>query len=134
MGSADALHVQGDFVELGTGRGFTKVGVLTAFGTWPQGDRQLWLLGTYEPGRIDAAGEHASAASPHYAVSYEATPAALPLGWGEPRQGAPSRIAGRLLDHIKKIAILHIDLNHRAAEVASLRMLWQRISPGVPAG
>lgn len=124
-----ALHVPGDFVELGTGRGFIMVGVLHGLEKWPQGDRNLWLFDTFEAGRIDAAGEHGSAVSPYYAVSYETTKATFSKwdGVNIVKGRLPASLAG---SPIQEIAFLHIDLNHHVAEVESLTMLWQRISPG----
>lgn len=124
-----SLNVPGDFVELGTGRGFIMVGVLHGLGCWPQEGRKLWLFDTFKSGRIDASGQHGSVPSPHYAASYEDTEGAF-SDWENVRL-----IQGWLPDslheqRLESISFLHVDLNHPTAEVESLRLLWDKVNAG----
>jgi hypothetical protein len=126
-----ALGIEGDFVELGTGRGFIMSAVLDSISDWSRLNRQLWLFDTFMPFALDEQGQQSAASRkrPYYAESLEAVTRNF-AEWANVRivQG---QLPGTLYKtQIEKIAFLHIDLNHPDPEVASLRYLWPRISKG----
>lgn len=125
------LRVEGDIVELGTGRGFLMSGVLAALEGWPYDGRRLWMFDTFESTKTeaDASGERTDVVSPYYAVSKAATAQNF-AEWENVHlvQGfLPESLAEADLD---RICFLHIDLNAAEPETESLRALFDRISKG----
>ena len=51
-----ALHVEGDLIELGTGRGFMMSAVLESIENWKELDRNVWLFDTFKSSLPDKDG------------------------------------------------------------------------------
>ena len=121
----------GDFVELGTGRGWMFSAVLGSM-DWASMTKRLFLFDMFTSGRVDPiTGRELEDSTPHpcYALSYEATKANF-SEWDR-----VELVRGRIpesLDNVElpKIAFMHIDLNNADSEVGALRLLWPRLSTG----
>lgn len=125
--SRNAQKVEGDFVELGTGRGFIMSAVLQDFEGWRESERRIYLFDTFEQGWVERGDRGAK--SPYYAETVEATRANF-SEWERVSivQGDVRKV---LQDQpISKIAFLHVDLNHADTEVWAIRELWPRLSQG----
>jgi hypothetical protein len=122
-------HVEGDFVELGTGRGMTASCILDSL-PWSEMDKTFWLYDTFSPLAVDSRGEQVegAAASRYYAVDADTTASNF-AEW--PRVVlVPGRIPDTFDRGPEAVAFLHIDLNHPAPEVAGLEHFWPRLSDG----
>ncbi len=129
--SRQAQKIEGDFVELGTGRGFIMSAVLADFPDWNLGSRVLHLCDTFEKTLPDDQGKQTSAGvlSPFYARSIDE----IKTNFSEWKrvhihQGNVFDTLPRLDDI--RIAFLHIDMNFYEPEVYGLRLLWD----GIPRG
>lgn len=126
-----ARKVDGDFVELGTGRGFIMSAVLTDYPDWNSDSRSLHLFDTFKSTWVDEQGIQRpdGPISPFYAKSIDN----VKINFSE-----WSRVhihQGDVFDTLPKfdatsIALLHIDMNFHEPEVYGLRMLWDRIPRG----
>jgi O-methyltransferase len=119
-----ALNVEGDFVELGTGRGFVMSAVLEAIGL----TRPLHLFDTFSPCGI-VNGVQAGRPNPHYATTFEdvarnfAQWPNVRLHLGDVFETLPNA-------DIESVAFLHVDMNHADPEVFGIRQLWPRMPKG----
>ncbi len=128
-----ALKNEGDWVELGTGRGFTMSAVLRYHKKkWNQSSKNLWLVDTFSP----------------YAMDNET---GTQVRSGQ-KVGLYCEDIKKLKDHfkefnnvnflqgfvpdcldqlnVKKISFLHIDLNAAKPEIEGLSLLWDRVVAG----
>jgi hypothetical protein len=127
-----AIGLEGDFVELGTGRGMMMSAVLEALPTWDKSGKHLFLCDTFQPFGVDTTtGQQRSSAgiNPIYAESLTKVADTF-----RNRMNV-TFVEGLLPDSLsqlvaKAIAFLHIDLNSAIPEVESLEILWPRLSRG----
>lgn len=129
--SRHAQKVEGEFVELGTGRGFIMSAVLADYHEWASSGRELHLFDTFKRTRPDASGKQDpnGPVSSHYAESVEA----VKRNFSEwPRVYIhPGDVCDTLPGFAAtKVAFLHIDMNSPRPEVFGLRALWHRIPRG----
>jgi len=129
-----ALNLDGDFVELGVYRGYSSAVLCRCLDWGKRPEKTLWLYDTF-------AGLHEGSSTP-------AERAAHDYGHLDPHQweadvrrrfSAWNRnvfiVRGAVpesLDHdgLRRIALLHIDMNCAAAELAALDRLWDRVVTG----
>ena len=134
-----ALHVEGDLVELGTGRGFMMSAVLESIENWEKLDRNVWLFDTFKSSILDKEGNQNNKDKfKLYAKSFEETRKNFSQ-WSRINL-IRGKLAGSLVEkngstlspykQIDKICFLHIDLNYPETEVECLNMLWPKISQG----
>ncbi len=120
-----AAAMEGAFVECGTGRGF-MASAICDYLEW--GERPFYLYDTFES--TPPAGHAvavASAALPNYATGADSVRANFAVWPGV------QLVVGRIpetLQETGRVAFLHIDLNHPAAEEAVVRHFWPRLAPG----
>lgn len=127
-----AMKADGDFVELGTGRGYLMSGVMDSLANeWATSGRSLHLFDTFISYYPNSAGEQRDngVVSPHYATSFE------DVGRNFSNWPRVFLHKGNVLQtlpevEIASVAFLHIDLNHPVPEVFGLRHLWDRIPRG----
>jgi hypothetical protein len=129
--SRQAQKVNGDFVELGTGRGFLMSAVLADFDDWNISTRGLHLFDSFMSTWVDDQGRQSTTGtpSPYYANSVDDTRRNF-SEW--------NRIhihQGNVFDTLadlksESIALLHIDFNFWEPEVYGLRTLYPRIPRG----
>jgi len=127
-----AKHLEGDFVECGTGRGMVFSAVLESLEDWSNLNKSLWLFDTFSPYHLDPVTgqpDKSLGVRDLYARDLEGTRANF-SEW--PRVNC---VAGELpgtlnTAPIKKIAFLHIDLNFATVEQDVLRRLWPLMTPG----
>jgi hypothetical protein len=122
--SALAQAVEGDFVELGTGRGFIMSALLEA-GL----ERPVHLFDTFVPQLPDASGKQLGESSPHYADTLDRVRANfsewpnVTLHPGNVFDTLPAAAIG-------KVAFLHVDMNHPDPEEFGIRQLWPKMPKG----
>ncbi|MFM8957816.1 MAG: TylF/MycF/NovP-related O-methyltransferase [Actinomycetota bacterium] len=127
-----AKHLEGDFVECGTGRGMVFSAVLESLPEWSQLGKTLWLFDTFSPYFLDPVTgkpDMSRGVRSLYARDMESTERNF-AEWPRVRC-----IAGELPEslsqaEIKNIALLHIDLNHAPVEQQVLRRLWPLMTKG----
>lgn len=126
-----ARKVEGDFVELGTGRGFIMSAVLEDYPDWAASGRTAHLFDTFLSTYTSRRGEQREdgPVSLHYATSFEdvrdnfAQWPRVQLHRGDVNQTLPA--AG-----LSAVAFLHVDLNYAPPEVFGLRHVWPLIPRG----
>lgn len=123
-----ARAVEGAFVECGTGRGFMASAICDYF-NWAE--RPFYLYDTFLSTHPDAAGiqKQGGSVSPVYATSAEAVARNF-ADWPAVRL-----VIGRVPETLERgspdrVAFLHVDLNHAAADEAAVRHFWPRLSYG----
>jgi hypothetical protein len=119
-----AQSVEGDFVELGTGRGFIMSALLES-GL----KRRVHLFDTFLPNLSDSAGKQLGGCSPHYAdtltrvqENFAEWPNAI-LHPGDVFDTLPAT-------EIERVAFLHVDMNHPDPEEFGIRQLWPKMPKG----
>jgi hypothetical protein len=129
--SHQAQKVPGDYVELGTGRGFFMSAILADIPDWNVSQRQLYLLDTFTPYWVNDTGGQTEAdrVSPYYAKSVDDVRRNFEV-WSN-----VNVVQGNVYDTLKDldtttIAMLHLDLNFHEPEIWALRLLWNRIPRG----
>jgi hypothetical protein len=122
--AAVAQGVQGDFVELGTGRGFIMSAVLESGVRRP-----VHLFDTFAAQSMDVAGRQNGKVSQLYADSFERVSANF-AEW-------PNAMLHRgdirdTLDKVdfESVAFLHVDVNHPDPEEYGIRSLWPKMPKG----
>lgn len=123
-----AQKVQGDLVELGTGRGFVMSAVLADWPEWASCNRSVYLFDTFKSAPVDEQGRQSAAckALPYYATSVED----VRKNFSEwPRVHIHVGDVRETLAYLEvpSVAMLHIDMNHHEPETYGLRALWSRI-------
>jgi len=124
-----AQKVEGDFVELGTGRGFIMSAVLADFSNWESAGRSLHLFDTFKDALVDARGQQTGPASGYYAKSVEDVAENF-SEWERVKI-----YQGDIFDTVSQakiecISFLHVDLNSPKPEIYGLRTFWDRIPRG----
>ena len=128
-----AMQNEGDWVELGTGRGFQMSATLKYHKEkWNQGSKNLWLVDTFSPFVIDSTTGTQSKTGekqPHYCDDLEKVKKHFKEFHNVHfLQGFVPDCLDRL--EVKKISFLHIDLNTPKPEIAALSLLWDRLLKG----
>jgi O-methyltransferase len=128
-----AMQNEGDWVELGTGRGSQMSATLKYHKEkWNQGSKNLWLVDTFSPFLMNPATglQHESGETTNqYCDDLER----VKEHFNEFRnvhflQGLVPDCLDRL--EVEKISFLHIDLNAPKPETTGLSFLWDRLIKG----
>jgi hypothetical protein len=127
--SRQAQKVDGDFVELGTGRGFIMSAVLADFQNWENARRSVHLFDTFISALVDSQGKQTGPVSAHYAISAENVVANF-SEWTRVKIHQGDIFDTLPKAEIERISFLHIDMNCPEPEIYGLRTLWGRISRG----
>ena len=121
------MHVEGDFVELGTGRGFVMLSVLGSFSNWESLNKKIYLFDVFSKFADSGLGK---AVHDHYYAENYALVADRFKHWknvnlveGDIRETLPDNCPTR-------ISFLHIDLNDSSTEIEALSFLYDRVSEG----
>lgn len=129
-----ALHVEGDFVECGVWKGFS-FGVVTHYLKWASIPKNLYLYDTFSG--IPEAYNSENRSNAVYQQQNAEDPDAI-------FKAAQARFEGMANVYLvrgtvpetfvqacpEKIALLHLDMNSAASEIAALEVLWDRVVPG----
>lgn len=121
------LSVSGDFVEVGSGKGFVMTAVLSSIPDWQARGKQLFLFDLFEKPQASGAGlskfEKFYSSNAEEVRSHFSKFRNVNVIQGDVRitleQNKPSTIA-----------FLHVDLNHADAEIYCLTILWEQITDG----
>jgi len=115
-----ARNLEGDFLELGTGRGFIMLSVLESLDWWNSSDKNMYLVDLFSP----------SETYPTYAESFEATRASFS------KFTRVNLVKGRVPDCLGELpdkslfSFIHIDLNAAEPEYEAMIALWPRLCRG----
>ncbi len=128
-----AIENEGDWVELGTGRGFTMSATLKYHQEkWNKSSKKLWLVDTFSPHEVscDTGIQVESAKKNEF---YCDDLRKLKDHFKEFNnvhflQGLIPDCLGQL--NVEKISFLHIDLNAVKPEIEGLTLLWDRLTKG----
>lgn len=121
------LSIEGDFVELGTGKGFIMQSVLGSINNWSAHGKKLWLYDTFkkfgETGKGKAIHDH------YYAPNLEQVKNYFAM-WED-----VLFIEGDVYETIlnskpDRISFLHVDLNNGELEVKVLENIFPLLSSG----
>ena len=128
-----SINCEGDWVEPGTGRGFTMSATLKYHKEeWNQSFKHLWLVDTFSPFPIDpTTGVQRQIATK--IASYCDDLERVREHFSEFNnvhflQGLIPDCLDRLV--VETISFLHIDLNTPKPEIAALSLLWDRLVTG----
>lgn len=132
-----ARHIDGDFVELGTGRGFTFSAILKYldfFGAVQK--KRVFLFDTFLPVKPDhESGRQTVPEKYQVAKAYADGIEAVRANFAEwPNvtliEGPLPDSANSFISAAPKIAFLHVDLNHHLPEIACLELFFPLLSDG----
>jgi len=134
-----SLNVEGDLIELGTGRGFIMSGILESIENWNKLNRKVWLFDTFKTDVPNKMGNQSNKNKfKFYAKSYEETKKnfsqweRINIVKGKLTNSFFEKTTSDMspFDQISKICFIHIDLNFPEIETESLNILWPKISRG----
>lgn len=119
--------IEGDFVELGTGKGFIMQSVLGSMSNWNSLKKQLWLYDTFQKFSVTQKGKEIH--DNYYAENINQVKNNLAI------YENVNFIEGDIEKTIKdtrpsKISFLHVDLNNGPLEVEILKELFPSITSG----
>lgn len=120
-----ALRVPGDFVELGTGRGFFMSAILEGLGP----KRSVHLFDTFSSLSLDRDGKQTGPRHDRFAESFESVAANF-AQWESVRLHRGDVFETLPEAKIESVAFLHVDMNHPAPEVFGIRHLWPLMPKG----
>ena len=126
------FKLDGDFVECGTGRGMMMSAALHSLENWNVANKNLYLCDTFEPFGIDpetGRNDERFGVVDTYAKSLSDVEGNF-SEWKRINFVVGFIPDSLQLAEIEKVAFLHIDLNHAAAEVSALRHLWPKVVKG----
>lgn len=120
-----AQRVSGDFVELGTGRGFVMSALLEAGLT-----RSVHLFDSFQSNYLaDDGSQTGDEASPYYATSFEAVQANF-AEWPQVHFHCGDVYDTLPAARLTQVAFVHVDMNHPNPEEFGVRTLWPLIPSG----
>lgn len=123
-----AQRVEGDYVELGTGRGFIMSCVLADYDNWSSSQRKLWLFDTFSSYKLDASGAQTSDLGKNRYYSDSANDTKNNFNeWNNVNVIEGNVYETLLQSGIEKIALLHLDLNNGVTEAWALRELYPKL-------
>jgi len=127
------LKIDGDFMELGTGKGFVMSCVLASIKNWNEYKKTLWLFDTFEPYMINDRGDQVQERGKckYYADNFESVQKNF-SEWNNIKM-IKGKLPQTLNEYISnntqsKISFLHIDLNFPKIEIDCLNLLWDKIT------
>lgn len=132
--SNNAFELDGDFIEFGTGKGFTMTCVLESLKEWNNSKKKLWLFDTFKPATPDQDGKQdGKETCKFYANNIEE----IKNNFSEWKN--INFIEGKLPETLKdvldknkitKISFVHVDLNFPKVEYECLEYVWPLITKG----
>jgi hypothetical protein len=120
------LSIDGDFVELGTGKGFIMQSVLGSFENWNTVNKKLLLFDTFL--KFENSGKGKEQHNLYYASNLEEVKNNFSI-W-ENVEFIQGDVSQEILTHCPtKISFLHVDLNDGDIEIKMLKHLFDKMSP-----
>jgi hypothetical protein len=121
------LKIEGDFVELGTGKGFVMQSVLGSISNWNNTFKKLWLYDTFKKYNVTKKGK--AIHNHYYAPNINSVKDNF-SSWKNIKF-----VEGDILQTIKemrpeKISFLHVDLNDSNCEIKILEEILPLVSLG----
>lgn len=126
-GASIAVRLPGDFVELGTGRGFSMIAVADSIKTVQGEGKTIWCYDTFvKPSESGLGrGEFENV----YASSVEAVEKSFHALRGI--HFVVGDVRETLLENVpEEISFLHVDLNDPSTESWAIKLLWRRVVVG----
>lgn len=129
----NANNIDGDIVELGTGKGFLFYNIMCNYGDLLKG-KKIYLCDTFLSYKTDMlTGKQVpeNGVSKIYAQSYDQVKNSF-AKWGNIQllEGLLPNSLKESNIKIEAISFLHVDLNFYKAEIECLEYLWDKISVG----
>ena len=128
-----AIGNEGDWVELGTGRGFTMSAVLEFHKkNWNESNKRLWLVDTFSPYIIDEeTGSQDTSGGKTAPYCHDIEQVKAHFKEYKNIKFLQGLVPGCLHQlKAEKISFLHIDLNAAKPEIEGLSILWGRLIKG----
>jgi hypothetical protein len=132
--AANALHLEGDFVECGVNTGITSLAICRYL-DWNSRGRRFWLLDTYagipEAQMLPSERDHRKL----YNSLFYPEDCFMTATRNFAPYPSATLVRGLIPDTLpqvtsERIAYLHIDMNIAAPEVAAAEYFWPRLTPG----
>lgn len=130
----NTYELEGDFVEFGTGKGFTMTCVLESLDKWNESNKKMWLFDTFKPAVVDQEGnQNGKKKCKFYAENLESVKKNF-AEWSN-INFIEGKLPGTFKDilekkEIKNISFLHVDLNYPSVEFQCLEYAWPILSKG----
>lgn len=121
------LELAGDFVELGTGKGFVFHAVMGAMEKWGVRDKEVYLYDVFE--LFQESGKGRDGVDRVYCDDFAAVQDSFT------KYPNVKLVKGDVRETLKpenhpKISFLHVDLNHPETEIACIDLLYDNITSG----
>lgn len=128
-----ALGIEGDFIELGTGKGFIFSAILESIPDKMMKGKSIYLVDTFLPYKTDIATGEQHPNQPK-SIVYSDGVEQVSRNFSEWEniiicKGKAPEVLEKIIDNNPSIAFIHVDLNYSLAEIDSLDYLWEYISP-----
>jgi glycosyltransferase involved in cell wall biosynthesis len=134
-----ALDIEGDFLELGTGKGFTFSAVLEYLSNFSSNKIQgknIFLVDTFLPNKPDTlTGIQNVTFSGKIPLAYSNDESAVIKNFSEwsnvkvIKGFLPSILSDFVTENFR-ISFMHVDLNHHVPEISTLNSIWKHMSIG----
>jgi len=134
-----ALGIEGDFVEIGTGKGFTFSAIMEYFtknSLLRVKNKKVYLFDTFLPVKPDfITGKQLEKSAVSMPTAYSDDVNSVRLNFSEWDnvliiEGELPNSAEDFLKTVPRISFLHVDLNHFKPEISSLEKFWPYLSYG----
>lgn len=130
----NASVLEGDFVEFGTGKGFTMTTVLESLSNWSTLNKKLFLFDTFNPGSLDKDGNQDDKNKcKFYADNIESVQKNF-SSWNKVNfvEGKLPGTLKKVIEQkkITKVSFIHVDLNNPKVESECLELIWPFIIKG----
>ena len=133
----NSLKIEGDFVELGCGAGFTFISVLNylKLKNHDFSQKKVYLFDSFMPVKPDSFGIQSLTGTTRKPDAYANSLGEVKERFAEwPNvkliEGLLPDSINKILSSLKSISFLHVDLNHHLAEISSLEILYDKVSNG----
>jgi O-methyltransferase len=130
----NASRIDGDIVELGTGKGFLFLNIMSHSEDMLK-HKNIYLCDTFLPYKTDintGSQLHSNGVSSIYAPSYEYVESCFKK-WTNiflVKGYLPESLSNENSPKISSISFLHVDLNFHEVEISCLEMLWDKVVCG----
>ncbi len=130
----NAFILEGDFIEFGTGKGFTMSCVLESLPEWNNSQKKMWLFDTFKPGVVGQDGnQDGNEKCRFYADNIEEIKKNF-SSWKNVNliEGKLPNTLKEILNEekITKVSFVHVDLNYPKVEFDCLDLIWPLLVKG----
>lgn len=126
-GASVAIHRPGDFVELGTGRGFSMIAVAESVKSFHGLQKKIWCYDTFLKPDVTGLGQA------KFSNVYASDVGAVEESFRDLHcvHFVVGDVRETLIENVpEEISLLHVDLNDPSTESWAIRVLWRRVVVG----